>query len=140
MAIGEFIQSNPRIAIIILAFLVTLAVTLINYFMVDKEKMKEIKARQKELRQEMKKYRDNPQKMMEINKKMLEDMPEQMKHSLKPMLITFIPLIILFKWLWSAYSVTPVATKFLFFPVWTWWYIIASIIFSLVLRKAFKLQ
>jgi len=134
MVVTEFIQNNPRIAIILLAFIVTLAITIVNYFMTDREKMKEIKERQKELRKEMKKYRDNPQKMMEINKKMLEDMPEQLKHSFKPMLITFIPLIILFGWLRSTYADTAIAST------WIWWYIGASIVFSLVIRRIFGLQ
>jgi len=134
MVITEFIQNNPRISIILLSFLVTLAITIVNYFMIDREKMKEIKDRQKELRKEMKKYKNNPEKMMEINKKMLEDMPEQLKHSFKPMLITFIPLIILFGWLRATFSATSIGGS------WIWYYIGASIVFSLIIRKVFGLQ
>tara|TARA_Y100000310_G_scaffold271596_1_gene286144 strand:+ start:1156 stop:1560 length:405 start_codon:yes stop_codon:yes gene_type:complete len=134
MAITELIQNNPRIAIIVMAFLVTLFITVVNYFMVDRSRMKEIREKQKRLRAEMKQYKDNPQKMMEINKQMMEDMPEQLKHSFKPMLVTIIPLLILFSWLRSTFAITAIAST------WFWWYIITSIIFSMILRKAFGLQ
>ena len=134
MVITELIQNNPRIAIIVMAFLVTLFITVVNYFMVDRSRMKEIREKQKRLRAEMKQYKDNPQKMMEINKQMMEDMPEQLKHSFKPMLVTIIPLLILFSWLRSTFAITAIAST------WFWWYIITSIIFSMILRKAFGLQ
>jgi len=134
MPITDFIQSNPKISIILLSFLVTLFITIINYFMIDREKMKEIKERQKSLREEMKKYKGNPEKMMELNQKMLADMPEQMKMSFKPMLITLIPLLILFAWLRTTFAETSIASS------WIWWYIGSSIAFSIVIRKLFGLQ
>jgi len=134
MPLTELIQSNPKISIVALAFLVSIAITIINYFMVDREKMKQIKQKQKQLREEMKKFKDNPEKMMEINKQMLEDMPEQLKMSFKPMVITLVPLLILFAWLKSTFAVTSIAST------WIWWYIGASIISSIVTRKLFGLQ
>lgn len=134
MVINELIQSNPRVSIIVLSFIVTLLITIVNYFLVDREKMKEIKDRQKELRKEMKKYKDNPQKMMELNQKILEDMPEQLKHSFKPLLVTFIPLIIFFGWLRATFAETIIAST------WIWWYIGSSIVFSLIHRRIFGLQ
>jgi len=134
MAIIDLIQNNPRIAIIILSFLVTLFITTVTYFMTDRERMKEIKDRQKELRKEMKQYKDNPEKMLEINKKLLEDMPEQLKHSMKPMLITFIPIILFFGWLRATFALTAIAST------WFWWYIGFSILFSIVIRKVAGLQ
>lgn len=134
MEIITFIQNNPRTSIILLSFIVTLFITIVNYFMVDKERMKEIRAKQKALRKEMKECKDNPTKMMELNKQMMEDMPEQLKHSFKPMIVTIIPLLILFKWLRSTYAVTAIA------GTWFWWYIGFSILFSMILRKIFGLQ
>jgi uncharacterized membrane protein (DUF106 family) len=133
--ITEFIQANAwnaRISILVLSFLVTLFITVITYYMTDRKRMKELKDKQKALRIEIKKYKDNPQKMMELNKQMIEDMPEQLKHSFKPMLITIIPIIIIFAWLRSTFVTI--------LPSWFWWYIISSIIFSIGLRKVFGLQ
>jgi len=134
MPLTELIQSNPEISIVALAFLVSIAITLINYFMVDREKMKQIRQKQKQLREEMKKFKNNPEKVMEINKQMLEDMPEQLKMSFKPMLITLVPLLILFAWLKSTFAATSIAST------WIWWYIGASIVSSIVTRKLFGLQ
>lgn len=134
MPITEFIQNNPRTAIIMLSFLVTLFITIVNFFMVDKKRMKEIREKQKALRAEIKKFKDNPAKMMELNKQMMEDMPEQLKHSFKPMLVTIIPLLILFAWLRSTFAITSIA------GTWFWWYIGSSIVFSMILRRIFGLQ
>ncbi len=132
--IEELIQNNPRISIIIISFIATFFLTIVRYFMTDRDKMREIKERQKKLRLEMKQFKNNPEKMMEINKKMLEDMPEQMKQSFKPMLITLIPLLILLKWLLAVYSLTEISSS------WIWWYIISSILFGIILSKIFGLQ
>ena len=130
----EYIESSPKMSIIVISLLVAIFTTTVRYYMVDREKMKVIRARQKELRKDLKNFRDNPEKMMEINKQMMEDMPEQMKQSFKPMIITLIPLLILFKWLWSAYELTSLS------GTWLWWYIGSSIIFSIFLSKAYGLQ
>ena len=135
--ITEFIQSNAwnaRIAIIILSFLVTLFITVVTYFMTDRERMKEIKAKQKALRLEIKKHRDNPTRMMELNKQMMEDMPEQMKHSFKPMIVTIVPLLILFAWLRGTFAESTIAST------WFWWYLGSSLVFSMSLRKMVGLQ
>jgi len=132
--INEFIQNNPRLAIILVSLLVALFITIISYFLTDKEKMKEMRQKQIELKKEMNLYKDNPQKMMEINKKMLEHMPEQMKMSLKPTLVTMIPLLIMFGWLRSTFAITTLAST------WIWYYIVSSLIFSIILRKVFGLQ
>ena len=134
MAIIDLIQNNPKISIIIISLMVTIFITTVRYYMTDKVRMKEIKDRQKELRKEMKEFRDHPEKMMEINKQLLEDMPEQMKLSFKPMLVTLIPILIIFGWLKSTYAITDISST------WLWWYMGSSIIFSIILSKASGLQ
>jgi uncharacterized membrane protein (DUF106 family) len=108
--------------------------------MTDRAKMKEIRERQKQLRAEMKQYKNHPEKMMEINQKMLEDMPEQMRQSFKPMIITIIPILLLFGWMRSMFAATSLAGKWWIFPIWLVWYIGASIIFSIILNKMMGLQ
>jgi uncharacterized membrane protein (DUF106 family) len=102
--------------------------------MTDREKMKDIRMRQKKLRVEMKEHKNNPEKMMEINKQMLEDMPEQMKMNFKPMIVTMIPILIVFSWMRSTYALTSISGS------WLWWYIGSSIIFSIFLSKKMGLQ
>jgi len=134
MPLIELIQSNPRTAIIVLSFIVTLFITIVTYFMTDRTRMKEIRERQKNLREEIKKYKNNPEKMMELNKQMMEDMPEQLRHSFKPMIVTIIPLLILLGWLKTTFAETVIAST------WIWWYIGSSIFFSIGLRKIFGMQ
>lgn len=134
MVINELIQNNPHWAIIAISFLATLFITIVTYFMTDKVRMKELRDKQKYLKEEIKRHRDNTQKVMELNKQMLEDMPEQMKHSFKPMLITIIPMVLLWGWLKDVFVLTPIAST------WFWWYLGASLISSIILRKIFGLQ
>lgn len=134
MGIVDIIQVNPRTSLVVISFVVTLFITIVNYFMTDREKMKEIRERQKSIRKELKQHRNNPEKMMELNKKSMEDSLEQMKHSWKPMIVTMIPLLIFFSWLRSTFAETAIASS------WFWWYLGASLIFSITLRKMVGLQ
>ena len=49
MALIDIIQTNPRASIIVIAGIVSFFISLINYFVLDKEKMKKSKEKQKEL-------------------------------------------------------------------------------------------
>ena len=131
--IQSFAQSSPRIFVIVASVLVSLFVSGVNYFVLNKERMHEIKARQKALQEEMKNHKDNPQKMMELQKEMFSHMGESFKHSMKPMLITFIPIIIFFPIVRAALVTTAIAGS------WFWWYLITSLISSMIFRKLFKL-
>lgn len=131
--IQSFMQSNPRTGVILAALLISLFVSLVNFFVLDKEKMHEIRNKQKSLQEEMKKHKDNPQKLMELQKEMFSHIGENFRHSLKPMLITFIPLILLFPLIRSMLLTTEIA------KTWFWWYLGSSIIGSMVFRKLLKL-
>ena len=131
--IYELIQQYPKPAIIIMAFIVSFFISLVNYFVLDKEKMREIKAKQKSLQEQMKEHKSNPSKMMELQKEMLSHSMESMKHSFKPMIITTIPILIVFAFIRNTYAATSIHSS------WIWYYLIASIASSLVFRKMFKL-
>ena len=98
--ITEFIHANPFIGIVLFSLTVSLFTTLVIFFFTDKEKMRELKERQKELHRKAKEHQKsgNQNALLEINKQMMMEMPEMMKHNFKPMLITFIPIIIIFTW------------------------------------------
>jgi uncharacterized membrane protein (DUF106 family) len=131
--IQSFAQSNPRTFVILVSVLVSLFVSAVNYFVLNKERMREIRARQKSLQEEMKQHKDNPQKMMELQKEMFSHMGESLKHSMKPMLITFIPIILFFPIVRAALVTTTIAST------WFWWYLVTSLVSSMVFRKLFKL-
>lgn len=131
MTITELITSSPKISIVIISGLVSLFISLVNHFVLDKEKVKASKEKQKKLKEEMKLHKSNPQKAMELNKEMMEDAMQNMRHSFKPMIITLIPIFLVFAWIRGIYADL--------LPGWIWWYLVSALAFSMVFRKVFKL-
>ena len=86
----------PSIAIVSLA--VSFVITLIYRFTTDQKKMRDMKNDITNLRSEMKTAKD-PKKMGEINQKLMERTMEQFRLSMKPMLITMIPALIILGWM-----------------------------------------
>ena len=130
MAIKEWMIANPKLSIIALSFLVTLAMTLVTKKFTNQSRMKELKDIQKACQIKLKDNKGNPEEMAKIQKEVMACSMELMKHSFKPMLFTFLPLIFLFWWIKGVY--TDVLSG------WIWWYIGISIISSIILRKALK--
>jgi len=133
MVIIEFVQANPKLSIIGFGLLVTFFITLVNYFVLDKDKMRDIKASQKAIQEEIKLHRDNPEKVLALNKQMLSHSGDLMRHSFKPMIITSIPILLFMVWLKGIYVDTSIAGS------WIWWYIGASVAGSILFRKLFRL-
>ena len=129
------IQQNPKVSIILIGTAISFFISLVNYFFLDKEKLRDIKARQKELQKEMKQHQKdgNHEKVMALNKELMPMMGQMMKHSMKPMLITIIPIIILFSFIKNVYVDTAIASS------WFWYYLVAAIASSMIFRKILKL-
>ena len=83
----------------------------------------------------MKEHKEDAGKMMEIQKEAMEKNIKYMKHTFVPMILTFLPIIIIFGWIKLTYD--PFGKIFFMFG-WLGTYIIFSIIFSYGLRKALK--
>lgn len=135
MALMDLIVAYPRLSIILMAFAVSFLITLINNFVMDKERMREIKARQKEIQKEMTKHRKegNHDKVLELNKEMMSYVGETFKQSFKPMLITIVPIIVFFSFIRNAYAETIIAGS------WFWWYLLGAIGSSMIFRKVFRM-
>lgn len=131
--VSEIILSYPKTSIVIVSLLVSFFITLVNYFMMNKEKVRKIKERQKELKAEMKIHKNDPVKSMELSKEMMGQTMDTLKDSFRPMLITFIPIIVVFWWIKGTFAQTSLSST------WFWWYLITAIIGSLTFRKIFKL-
>ena len=130
MVIKEWMIANPKLSIIVISFLVTLAMTLVTKKFTNQNRMKELKDIQKACQIKLKDNKGNPEEMGKIQKEMMACSMELMKHSFKPMFFTLIPLLILFWWIRGIY--TPLLSS------WIWWYIGTSIISSMILRKVLK--
>ncbi len=129
MPIKELMIANPKTSIIAISALVTLVMTLVTKKVTDQERMRELKKISKACQIKLKDNKGNPESIQKINKEMMDCSMELMKHSFKPMIYTFIPIIILFWWIKDVY--TGVLSG------WIWWYIGASILSSIIFRKVF---
>ena len=132
MAIKEWMIANPKLSVIILSFVVTFVMTLVTKYFTNQNRMKELKALQKACQIKLKDNKGDPEKMAEIQKEMMACSMELMKHSFKPMLITFIPIVIFFWWVRKIYALTSLGGS------WIWYYLVAGIISSIILRKVLK--
>ncbi len=130
MVLKEWMIINPKLSVVVISFTVTLVMTLVTKKFTNQGRMKELKEIQKACQIKLKDTKGNPEEMSKIQKQMMECSLELMKHSFKPMLYTFLPLILLFWWIRGIYSEI--------FSSWIWWYIIAGIASSLILRKVLK--
>jgi uncharacterized membrane protein (DUF106 family) len=136
-----------RWSLVIISFILTLLITLAYKVLTKQELMKSLKAELKLLQQELKKVKDHPEKFTRINKQLMEKNLQYFKQSLKPMAITFIPIIIVFGWMRKTYL--PTGDLFSwgfsipFFGTgfgWLMTYIVTSIIFSIIIRKLLKVH
>lgn len=113
MAFLDFLFSpiigySPAIVLILLSFLISLLITLIYKWMTDQTVMKSLKEDIKKSQQQMRQSKDNPKKVLELQKVAMEKNMQYMMKSMKPTLVTFIPLILVFGWLSEHYSYRPI--------------------------------
>ena len=134
---GTLLNLNLMWGMITLIFLITLAMTLIQKYGTDQETLRELKKEQKILQEEAKKYREHPEKLMEFQKKQMEFIPKTLKLSMRPIMITGIPLILFFRWFIDFFSAAG-NPKFFGVLSWFWFYLISSIVLSSILRKVLK--
>lgn len=91
-------------AVIILAFLISVIIIVITKYTTDQTLMKRLKDDIKEYQKQIKELRGNPAQAMQVQKKAMELNMKYMSHSLKPTLITFIPIILIFGWMSSNFA------------------------------------
>ncbi len=130
MNIAALVTSYPNESIIVISFLVVLITTIITKYVTNQKRMKELKEIQKACQIKLRDAKGNIEEMNKINSQVMECSMELMRHSFKPMLITFIPLLILAAWMNKVFAVV--------LPSWIWWYILSGLVFSIILRKLLK--
>ena len=131
---GALLGWNLTWGMLILVLLIGLITTLVQKYATDQETLKELRKEQKILQAEMKQYREDPGKMMELQKKQLEFLPKTMKLSMRGIIYTGVPFILLFRWFMDYFLAIP-DFRFFGFLSWFWFYLIFTILFSSILRK-----
>lgn len=136
---GPVLSLQEPFGLLIISFILTLITTLAYKYFTDQNMMKQLKDEMTDMQKMMKDDSHSTEKKMEIQKTMLEKNMTYMKHSMKPMLITFIPIIITFGWLRNYYTALG-DPKIFFGLTWIWAYLIFSMIISMLLRKLMKIH
>ena len=133
----ETAKTYPIPSVILIGIVITLVSTLVTRYFTDQEHLKALKKRQKEIQEQIKKEHNNPNMLEALNKEMLEITGTMMKSNFKPMLITFIPFILIFGFISRTFA--PLIPGKWLFPVWIWWYLGSSIVSGIIFRKVFKM-
>jgi uncharacterized membrane protein (DUF106 family) len=105
--------------------------TLVTKWLTNQEHLRSLKERQKQIQKDLKKCKPGDKLFEELQSEMLQITMTMMKSSFKPLLITFIPFLLLLGWIRNTY--TPIL------PHWLWYYIGSSLVSSLIYRKIFKM-
>ncbi|HTX61603.1 MAG TPA: EMC3/TMCO1 family protein [Methanobacterium sp.] len=100
--------NNPMFAAIlgvfIIATIIAFLITLANKLLVDQDRLQYLQKEMKEYQQDMMKAQKSgdPKQLKEVQKKQskfMEIQKEMMFNSFKPMIVTFVPIIIVFYWM-----------------------------------------
>ena len=134
--VGKLLDWSANIGIAIISAIIGLFMTIIQKYTTDQETLRQIKKEQKILQAEMKNYKDQPEKMLEMQKKQFQFIPRTFEITLRPIMYTSIPIIILFRWFNDYFAIN--AVKVFGFLGWLWAYIILSMIFTTIFRKVFN--
>jgi len=106
--VQPLLNRSPFWVIFLTAFVVSLLITLAYKYMTDQTKMKYLKDQQKEYQKKMKGLRDQPEQMMKVQKEAMKLNGQYMKLSLKPTLITMLPILLIFGWMSANLAFEPI--------------------------------
>lgn len=105
------VLAEPQAFLIIAAatLVISLLSTLIYKFATDQKKMGEIKARLKDLQAQMREARNDQSKMLEINGKIMKSHNEYSMQSMRSMLFTIVPVMLIFIYLQGHVAFDPLS-------------------------------
>lgn len=132
---GWAINISPLFGITFVAASITLLTTIVYKYATDQKAIKAIRDELKEIQTQMKTEKDNPEKVMQLQKTMWAKNMESMKHNFKPMLITFLPIVIIFNWMRITFA--PFGDLLWTFG-WFGTYFVITLVLSFALRKLLK--
>lgn len=99
---------SPFWAILLIALVISILISVVYKFMTDQKKMKALKEEQKEFQKKMKEMKDQPDKVMGMQKEAMSKNMEYMKQSFKPTLVTMLPIILIFAWMSGNLAYEPI--------------------------------
>ncbi len=158
--------TNPALTVLIIAFIVSLITTVANKYLVDQD---ELNAQQAEMKEFNAKLRDAQKrgdgkevaKLQAEQAELMKNHTAMMTNQFKPMIVTFVPIILIFFWMRSSaiHDLVIILPKTVYWviltPIWHWigsflyggqatipygigwllWYMICTFGMSQILRK-----
>jgi len=128
----------PALAEFIIAAIITLIITVFYRYLIDQNKVRDIRVKTKEIQKKIKETKDK-EESSKLTNEMFSLSNQQMKMSFKPMIVALIFAILILPWLRVVFT-GPIVT--LPFDIlgrttlgWFLWYVIVSIPLSFVFRK-----
>ena len=140
MVTGLIFGLTPLYFVILAAAVLSLGFSLAYKIFSDQATMRELKKDLKKYRLQMRELKDKPDKIKELTQKSMSTNMKYMKKSMRPMLITMVPVIFIFKWLKGLLGGI-IILPLTFWPGHLGWfgaYIIFSIFFTTLFRKVLK--
>lgn len=104
---GYTLNWHPAIAILFLSFIISLIIVLIYKAMTDQKEMKILKEELTGYQKKMKEVKNDTEKLMKIQKEAMSLNMKYMSKSMKPTLVTFIPIILIFGWMNGHFAYEP---------------------------------
>jgi len=132
MTFEEAVAANPKMILALISIVITFFSTLAHKWLTNQEHLKSLKDRQKELQKEMKENKD-PTFLQEAQSELMKITGAMLKSSMRPLIVTILPFLILFTWLRTIY--TPIMGS-----SWIWYYIGFSVVASMIIRKVLKVS
>lgn len=105
---APLLRLPPVAAIAIISLIISVLISIVYKFFTDQKKMHALKDELKDMQKEFKKHKDNPSKLKSLNSRMMQVNMDYMSHSFKAMMITLIPVIIMFSWLNAHLAYMPI--------------------------------
>lgn len=105
-AFGFLLAWPPVYSILLISAAISLLMVLIYKYFTNQTEMKQIKEQQKEYQKQMKETKDTA-KLMQIQKEAMSLNMKYMGKSMKPTLITFIPILLIFGWMNAHFAYEP---------------------------------
>lgn len=109
MIIIDQLLSMPALySVLIISFVLSLLINISYKLMTDQKRLKEIRKKLNDYQKSMKQLRNDPKKVMEVQKETMSLQMEMFTQTMKPTLITIIPIIFIFAWMSTHFAYAPI--------------------------------
>ena len=130
--------ANPALTVLIIAFLVSLLTTIANKYLVDQEQMNAMNEKSRKLSKEVReaqKRGDGKElaKLQAEQTKMMQEQTAMMGDQLRPMFVTFVPIILIFFWMRTSpiHNLVIILPKSVYWAILTpMWHMIGSFMYG----------